>query len=240
MKRKSLRFTYIFEFSDVPEIKYELIIDSGSLRLSNEKEGTPPAWTRLEYKRCACCTLEKDRHRFCPIALNLVDLIETFKDVSSYSDCKVTCVTAERAYSKNTSAMEGLTSIFGVIMATSDCPVMSFFRPMARFHLPFSTIEETMVRVTSFYMLQQFLKARAGLEADPSDLRPLEAQYKKVEQVNQGLLARIEGQARQDADKNAIVTLHSLAQFLSMEFDYNLDFLTNILPWTGPAGDVSQ
>ncbi len=240
MKRKSLRFKYIFEFSDVPRIEYELVIDAASLSLAGETCGSPPLWTRLEYRKCACCTLEKDRYPFCPIALNLVDLIETFKDVSSYRDCKVTCIAAERAYSKNTSAMEGLTSIFGVIMATSNCPVMSFFRPMARFHLPFSTIEETMVRVTSLYMLQQLLKARAGLEADPGDLRPLEAQYRKVEQVNQGLLARIKGQARQDADKNAIVTLHSLAQFLSMEFDYNLDFLTNILPWSGQTGDGCQ
>lgn len=240
MRRKQIRFAYIFEFDDVPPVNYELLIDATSLRLLNKGKGTPPDWTKLDYKKCVCCSLESDRHVFCPIAVNLVDLIETFKDVSSYHDCKVTCVAAERNYSKQTSAMEGLTSIFGVIMATSDCPVMSFFRPMARFHLPFSTIEETMVRVTSFYMLQQFLKARAGLEADPKDLRPLEQHYKKVEQVNQGLLARIEDQARRDADKNAIVTLHSLAQFLSMEFDYNLDFLTNMLPWTGSAGDLSR
>ncbi len=239
MKRKTIKFTYIFEFKDVPNIFYDLLIDPVRLRLIKDLIDNPPRWTKLNYKKCRCCSLEENQNPYCPIALNLVDLIETFKNVSSYRDCKVTCVTAERAFSKDTSAMEGLTSIFGVIMATSDCPVMSFFRPMARFHLPFSTIEETMVRVTSLYMLQRHLMARAGVKVDPGDLRPLEAQYKKVEQVNQGLLDRITGQARLDADKNAIVTLHSLAQFLSMEFDYNLDFLSSILPWTEQTGDDS-
>jgi hypothetical protein len=40
--------------------------------------------------------------------------------------------------------------------------------------------------------------------------------------VNEGLLARITNVSGKDADKNAIVTLHSLSQFLSMEISYSL------------------
>ncbi|MBI5895940.1 MAG: hypothetical protein HZB24_08045, partial [Desulfobacterales bacterium] len=56
----------------------------------------------------------------------------------------------------------------------------------------------------------------------------LEKHYAKVQQVNEGLLARINSVGSEDADKNAIVTLHSLSQFLSMEIDYSLNGLEYI------------
>ncbi len=39
---------------------------------------------------------------------------------------------------------------------------------------------------------------------------------------------RINSVSSEDADKNAIVTLHSLSQFLSMEMDYSLSGLEYI------------
>jgi len=123
--------------------------------------------------------------------------------------------------------MEGLSSIFGVIMATSDCPVMEFLKPMARFHLPFATIEETTVRTASMYLLAQYFKYKdaPGMKFD---FRTLENHYSKVKLVNEGLLERINSVSSEDADKNAIVTLHSLSQFLSMEIDYSLSGLEYI------------
>jgi hypothetical protein len=41
-------------------------------------------------------------------------------------------------------------------------------------------------------------------------------------------LARINGVSSEDADKNAIITLHSLSQFLSMEIDYSLSSLEHV------------
>jgi len=123
--------------------------------------------------------------------------------------------------------MEGLSAIFGVIMATSDCPVMEFLKPMARFHLPFATIEETTVRTASMYLLAQYFKYKdqPGMRFD---FKTLEKHYSRVQLVNEGLLARINSASSEDADKNAIVTLHSLSQFLSMEIDYSLSGLEYI------------
>jgi len=123
--------------------------------------------------------------------------------------------------------MEGLSAIFGVIMATSDCPVMEFLKPMARFHLPFATIEETTVRTASMYLLAQYFKNKNRPEIK-SDFKVLEKHYSRVQRVNEGLLARIHSVSSEDADKNAIVTLHSLSQFLPMEIDYSLSGLEYI------------
>ncbi|MCP4744991.1 MAG: hypothetical protein GY874_02465 [Desulfobacteraceae bacterium] len=183
-----------------------------------------PGWTKLEYKQCRNCPLIPDTHPYCPIALNVMELVETFKDVFSYHDCIVECTTAERTYSKKTSVMEGLSALFGIIMASSDCPVMEFLKPMARFHLPFATIEETTVRSASMYLLAQYFNQtpESGISCD---FKMLEIHYTRVQAVNEGLLSRIKSVSSEDADKNAIITMHSMSQFLSQEIDYSLSNL---------------
>lgn len=136
----------------------------------------------------------------------------------------VYCKTPERTYLKKTSIVEGLSSILGIVMATSKCPIMGFFKPMARFHLPFSTIEETIVRSTSMYLLRQYFEYKSH-KAPDLEFSKLDKYYDKVKMVNEGLLTRITTVVKEDADKNAIVVLDSLAQIISMEIDYSLNSL---------------
>jgi hypothetical protein len=49
-----------------------------------------------------------------------------------------------------------------------------------------------------------------------------------VKLVNEGIIKRISSVGNQDADKNAVVTLHSISLFLSMEIDYSLSTLEYI------------
>ncbi len=217
MKKSPFRFKYHFEFPDGGTKDYLIALDPRSLSFLREESGREPAeWTRLEFEQCHCCPLTAESHPWCPIALNIMELVYNFMDLFSYHDCRVTCETAERSYSKKTSVMEGLSAIFGVVMATSDCPIMEFLKPMARFHLPFATIEETTMRTASMYLLAQYFshKDRPGMKFD---FKILEKHYARVQEVNEGLLRRINSVKSEDADKNAIITLHSLSQFLSMD-----------------------
>ncbi len=222
IKRSPIKFYYSFSFSDGSMTDYEICLDPETLALiRDDGDSELPDWTRLDFEQCKCCPLTRDTHPYCPIAVNIMELVDTFKSVFSYHDCKVICETAERTYSKKTSVMEGLSAIFGVIMATSDCPVMEFLKPMARFHLPFATIEETTVRTASMYLLAQYFKHKDQPDMR-FDFKTLERHYARVQFVNEGLLGRINAVSSEDADKNAIITLHSLSQFLSMEIDYSL------------------
>jgi Domain of unknown function (DUF6901) len=234
LKRNPFEYIYKFEFEDGHVTEYPIVIDPVSLNLiPNAYSGTPAEWTRLDFKQCANCPLTPASHPDCPIAVNIMELVETFKSLFSYHDCMVVCKTAERSYLKKTSVMEGLSAIFGIIMATSDCPRMEFLKPMARFHLPFATIEETMVRTASMFLMAHYFKHKD----DPGmrfDFKILEDHYAQVQQVNEGLLERINSVGSEDADKNAIITLHSLSQFLSMEIDYSLASLEYI--FTGRYG----
>lgn len=228
MKRNPFRFLYTFEFSDGKIKEYDLLLEPETLSLIRQEPVQSPAqWTRLDYEKCRCCPLTPDIYSRCPIAVNIMELVDNFKDVFSYHDCKVICETVDRTYFKDTSVMEGLSAIFGVIMATSDCPVMEFLKPMARFHLPFSTIEETTVRTASMYLLAQYFKYKDQPDLN-FDFTALEKHYARVQQVNDGLLKRIKSVGSEDADKNAIITLYSMSQFLSMEIDYSLEGLASI------------
>lgn len=228
LKRSPFRFHYAFRFEDKRVIDYPIALDPDSLSfIPGDDRPQAPEWTRLTYQQCTDCPLSETTHPQCPIAHNLMELVETFKDVFSYHDCEVICKTAERTYSKKTSVMEGLSAIFGVIMATSDCPVMEFLKPMARFHLPFATIEETTVRTASMFLLAQYFKNKSQQDMT-CDFSTLEKHYLRVQNVNEGLLRRIHSISSEDADKNAIITLHSLSQFLSMEIDYSLSSLEYI------------
>jgi hypothetical protein len=93
-----------------------------------------------------------------------------------------------------------------LIMASSGCPRTAVFRPMARFHLPFSSESETAYRVAAMYLLAQHYAAREGAPAD-FQLDDLERVYRGVHAVNRGMALRLRAASRQDAIVNAVVLL---------------------------------
>ncbi|PIE66692.1 MAG: hypothetical protein CSA23_07845 [Deltaproteobacteria bacterium] len=227
MNENGYWFNYDIKLEDGQRSRFNITLDPETLTMQPSSPESYSAWTQLSYKQCACCSLSPKDTLYCPIAVNIAELVDRFKDILSHKNCLVTCETIDRMYSKKTSAMEGLTSVFGIVMATSNCPVMNFLKPMARFHLPFSSVEETMVRSTSFFLLGQYFEYKKGRE-DCFGFDQLEKRYVQVQQVNEGLLARIRSLGNQDADKNAVITLHSLSQFLSMEMDFSLQTIAHI------------
>ena len=211
------RIRYVFTFADGRKRDYGLVLDTKDLSLLGKQSDTSPDWTRLGYKQCTCCPLDPTRVSHCSIAVNLADLVEEFKDDASIEMAQVAVYTEDRIYVKKTAVQHGLFSMFGIVMATSGCPIMNIFKPMARYHLPFSTVEETIVRSTAFYLLRQFVNRKRGREAD-FDLQALRERYQQVSEVNQGMLARIRHLIDEgDADLNAIVILNSFAQFFELE-----------------------
>ena len=227
MTPDAYRFDYLIELEDGQKSRFQIELDPETLTMLPATSEPYPAWTQLAYRQCQCCPLSPKTRLYCPIAVNISELVDRFKDILSHKNCTVVCETSDRVYSKKTSAMEGLTSVFGIVMATSNCPVMNFLKPMARFHLPFASVEETTVRSTSFFLLGEYFHYKNG-RAQQFDFDKLEKRYERVQLVNEGLLSRIQSLGNQDADKNAIITLHSLSQFLSLEMDFSLTTIEHL------------
>ena len=159
-------------------------LDANTLALVPAKSVPKPAWTKLKYFQCANCPLGDDVED-CPVAVSLSALVETFKDAISFEHTTVRVETVERAYEKETTLQKGLSSIIGIYMVTSNCPVMDQLRPMVRFHLPFASLDETIYRAVAMYLVGQYFRMRNGRTPD-WDLKHLSEIYAEVAKVNTG------------------------------------------------------
>lgn len=225
METSARVYEYIFTLPERDIVSFTVSLDSISHYITT-CPAVPPEWSRLPYHQCTHCPLTVERHPFCPVALAIADLVTSFRDTASYDQCTVTCISSERTVSKKTTVQEGLASILGLLMATSGCPIMDFFRPMARFHLPFSSVEESIFRIVAMYMLRQYYRRGSNDTRDPLD--EIRIHYSQVKLVNVGILERIRNISALDADKNALVTLTSLAQILELEIETNLESLQSL------------
>ena len=202
-----IRYLYRFKFENGREKDFEVALDADSLELIHLESPARPDWTRLKEFQCENCPLP-DSVTHCPVAVNLAHLVNAFRDDVSYESTVVTVETAQRTYVKKTTLQKGLSSIIGIYMVTSNCPVMDKLRPMTRFHLPFATSVETFYRSISAYLTAQFLLMRKGKAPDWS-LDKLIGIYKAVNQVNKGMSGRLLNASKKDANVNALVILHS-------------------------------
>jgi len=216
----AIRFLYTFKFPDGLIKQFEVLLNTETLGLVTKKDLPKPAWTKLKYNQCEHCPLGDDADH-CPVAVNLAHLVETFKDSQSYEDTVVQVETPERTYAKQTSLQKGLSSIIGIYMVTSDCPVMDKLRPMVRFHLPFGSLEETVYRAVSMYLTAQYLLSRKG-KAPDWDLKKLVEIYKAVAHVNRGISKRLSSASEEDANMNAVVILSAYAEMVPFSIENKL------------------
>lgn len=219
-----IKYRYVFrpEGGQAPFV-YPLEIDDQSLLLVSQTPDNHD-WTALDFHKCKHCPYSQGEFKHCPVAKNISSAAEAFKAASSFSKTEIYVEAPERTYYKKSSLQDGLFSIFGLVMATSGCAHLDFLRPMARFHLPFSSMEETMARVCSTYLLSQYFE-RESHPLTQLDLKDLHALYANVEKVNLGILERINYISSGDADKNAMVILHTFTQMIQMQLNSDMEMI---------------
>ncbi|MGM0656917.1 MAG: DUF6901 family protein [Thermodesulfobacteriota bacterium] len=229
MKNNNYSIRYEFLFSRGDKKEFELVLDEATMLLVNFNGKSKPQWTKLTHEQCRCCPLSEDDSPYCPVAVNIAELVDNFKDRLSTEECLVKCISPERTCMKDTRINSGLYSILGIIMATSDCPVMDFYKPMARFHLPFSTTKETLFRSASVYLLQQFFEYKRGGHPD-LEMKQLGRRLQMVQYVNTGIMARIKSLTVKDADANAVIILDSFSKILEMNIEDRLSSIEHLFP----------
>ncbi len=184
--------------------------------------GYLPDWTRLEFNQCPNCPLNPDDSPHCPIAAQLADLVQRLDEVVSFDQIDLEIKTDERTVSQHTSAQQGASALMGLIMATSGCPNTAYFRPMARFHLPLASEQETFYRSASMYLLAQYYRRKAGQEPD-FRLDGLRRIYEIVQVVNRHIAKRLRAAAKTDSAVNAVVLLDMFALVFPDAIEESLD-----------------
>jgi hypothetical protein len=208
--------SYRFDAEDGTQATFDLELDPKTLLLP-VVQGDLPEWTALEFQQCPHCPLSVQEHSRCPVAAHLPRLIQTFNHLVSHDKTRVEVVTTERTFVQTVSVQKGIGAILGLIMATSGCPITAFFRPMARFHLPFSTQDETIFRAAANYMLADYFKAKSTGNGRDRDLSGLRDIYEKVHELNKAFFDRVKVAARTDSSLNAVVHLDMFALMLPLQ-----------------------
>jgi hypothetical protein len=218
----NIKIRYCFGLPHHQREVFTLRLDDKNLELIGNVPENPPHWSHLEYHQCPNCLLNSRKHPFCPIMLKLVNIIDRFDQILSYDQIDLEVITQERTISRPTTAQKGLSSLMGLVIASSGCPHTLFFKPMVRFHLPLASEEETIYRAASMYLLAQYFLQNEGLDADFS-LEGLERIYKDMNIVNASIANRLRESSKADSSVNAIVMLDIYAKAMPYVIDDSLE-----------------
>jgi hypothetical protein len=212
-----LQVAYRFAFEDGTGARFDVDVDLSDRNARPFAANSRP-WTALGFHRCQRCPLTSDAHADCPAALSIADIIDRFSGSVSWS--KVICHVEfpERTITAERPLQEALYSLLGLRMAVSSCPHLAAFRPMARFHEPFSSPLSTTYRATSTWLLRQYFLERDGESADWS-LDGLQGFYEEIGVVNAGMAARLRAAAEKDAILNSLVILDLFGSTMSFMLD---------------------
>ena len=224
---ETISIRYIFSIKDGSKEEFNLELDNRTFRLITKLPKNPPSWTKLDFHQCPHCPLAINEHPHCPLALNLVGIVEQFKGSFSYDEIDVEVMTEQRSIFRNTSAQEGISSLMGLVIATSSCPHTDFFKPMARFHLPFADEEETVWRAIATYLMAQYFLILKGHRKN-LDMDGLAKIYDNIEKVNISIVKRLRAASRKDSTVNALVHLDVFAKHLTPGLEESLNGLQHI------------
>ena len=222
-----LTIEYRFRFLKGREASFRVNLRAQDLLLVVDPHQPLPDWTRLQHCQCPNCPLKPETHPHCPAAVGVADLVESFKDCLSTDQAEITVVVESREYHRRAPVQYGLSSLMGLLMATSGCPVFEKLRPMFHTHLPFATIEETLFRAASMYLLAQYFRYQRGKTPD-WDLELLVDICEGVGQANQAFSRRLVSINPKDASLNALANLDCFA--LVTSFSITRDNLKDLEP----------
>ena len=212
---------YRFQLPDKSREDFKLELNTLDLELKNNVPENLPSWTKLDFHQCSNCPLEVVTHPHCPLAANIVNVVQRFDGLISYDKVKVDVITEERRISQETTVQKGISSIMGLVIATCGCPHTAYFKPMARFHLPLASEEETIFRATSMYLLAQYYLKKEYRIAD-FEFEGLTRIYQNMQIVNFAIAERLRAATMTDSSINAIILLDSYAQTLPLAIEKSL------------------
>ncbi len=231
---------------DIFEIQYCFMLGHGKQEVFDlkfnahtlERIHTPaqnlPDWTALNFLQCPHCPLHSDTHLFCPVAVSLADVVNRFDHVISYDEIDLEVCTSERRVSQRTTAQRGLSSLLGVLFPTSGCPHTAFFKPMVRFHLPLSTKEDTIFRVTGMYLIAQYFLNQKNIPVDLK-LAGLRMIYDHMHVVNKHITERMRSASIRDSSINAVILLDVFTHAVPIVIEDHLEKIQEwFLPYMSP------
>ena len=226
------RIRYRFDLPDGSRKVLDFAFDATDFRLSNAAPADPPFWTELKFNQCDNCPLDAAQHAHCPAARQMASTVEPLSALVSFDTVAVTVTQAERTIYAVSTAQQAMSSVLGLIMATSGCPWTDRLRPMARFHLPFASDAETVYRSICMFLLARELAGTSSTQG----FAALEELYKNLHIVNRDMSRRLGAASRSDPARNAMALLDTYTMLLPAALESSLEELKPLFDaWRGTA-----
>lgn len=227
MPSKVIIIQYCFNLPHGRKNQFEIVFDATELNLLDNLPASVPAWAKLDFCQCPHCPLSSEENLNCPLAVHLVKIVHGFENIVSYDEVFVEIETEERKIIQKTTAQRAIGSMMGLIFAVSGCPHAAYFRPMARYHLPLASEDETIYRTTSMYLLAQYFKKLDGQEADFT-FQGLAEIYRNIQMVNSSITERLRVATETDSSINAVIFLDMFAKTLPYVIKGALDEIRHL------------
>lgn len=215
------QIAYNYAWEGGGKANFRLDLDDDSIALLNDIPPGLPEWVELEYYKCMNCPLDPEQISNCPAATSFVPVISQFRGVDSDIEMEVETIVAGRKISQTAPARRAISSIIGLLFASSGCPHTIYFRPMVRYHVPLSNENETMMRAASMYTLAQYFKFKRGDEPD-LELKGLKDIYEELQVVNRTMAERLQAADGTDTSINAMILLDMYAKTMPFEIEDSL------------------
>jgi len=206
----------------------QIHLQEGSGEIVSDDSYIPPSWALLSHCQCDHCPLREDEVTYCPIAKNIAMLFAGKQVGNSHDNVELKVQVGQRGYVLETTTQRALSSLFGLICALSPCPHTLPLRPMGIFHLPLSSDIETLVRISSLFLLRSYL-AHQENPSVPVDLSDMTVTYQNLSVLNRGIAARLRSASSSDAAVNAITLLDVLVKDVRFELDSQLKLLKELM-----------
>lgn len=228
-----------YEFKDDGNRKDAFVVrfdDETLTRIPDPDDPPPPDWAALDTHKCPHCPLDAADTPYCPVASALGPLLDFANHYKSFDNLSVAVKMAERTIVAHNQAQVLFGSLIGLTTATSGCPHTAYFKPMARFHLPFASVDETIYRVFAMYLLAQYFRQKDGETAD-FDLDGLKKIYENIEVVNLYTTHRLRLACETDSSLNAVIVLDTFAKTMLAVIDEQIE---EIRPLFAPYLTVAE
>jgi len=210
---------YNFNMDDGKVLNYHVDFERPRNKILNREDH--PDWTELSFHQCPNCPLTAKEYSHCPVAIDAHEIVIGFNEILSCKAADIEVKTPERTYTKHTDAQTGLRALIGYVMASSACPILSTMRGMAYYHLPFASLDETVFRITSSYLLNQYYHYKKGGEPD-LEFEGLKQRFQEIQTLNYHFLERIRAGCEADSNLNVLATLFTISSMLSLSLERHL------------------
>ena len=224
---KSINIHYCFYIAEDRRETFDLCINAQSLELEHINSENLPKWTDLEFEQCPHCPLSSESRAKCPVAVNLAGVVDRFDNILSHHEIDLEVVTEERRITHHTTAQRAISSLLGLLFATSGCPHTNFMKPMARFHLPLASEYETIFRSAGMYLLAQYFLHMEGKDND-TKLTGLKSIYDNLHTINMMIANRIRSASSSDCSVNAVILLDMFTNLMPFTIEDNLNDIRHL------------